>query len=97
MTIHWKAVEQYFTVVPFDFGKFGKSTLNLTLSGRVLIVNCFAPFQRSCFRVKATLTSHMDLHNFPMDVQTLRIQIAACMYNNIYKLMNSKYLPIFHP
>ncbi|CAH3116662.1 unnamed protein product [Pocillopora meandrina] len=34
--------------------------------------------------IKATLTSHMDFKSYPMDVQTLRVQFAACMYENIF-------------
>lgn len=37
----------------------------------------------SCSRIKATLTSHMDFRKYPMDVQTLRLQIGACKYKVI--------------
>ncbi|XP_078353528.1 gamma-aminobutyric acid receptor subunit gamma-1-like isoform X2 [Oculina patagonica] len=32
--------------------------------------------------IKATLTSHMDFKSYPMDVQTLRLQIAAYSYDD---------------
>ena len=32
------------------------------------------------FRIKGTLSSHMEFHSYPMDVQTLRIQFAACVF-----------------
>ena len=45
-------------------------------------------------RIKATLTSHMDFQRYPMDVQTLRIQIAACKYNTLMPLLlNISYHP----
>lgn len=40
-------------------------------------------FFLSCSRIKATLTSHMDFRKYPMDVQTLRLQIGACKYKVI--------------
>ncbi|XP_068727410.1 gamma-aminobutyric acid receptor subunit alpha-5-like [Montipora capricornis] len=32
--------------------------------------------------IKATLTSHMEFHRYPMDTQTLRLQIAAYSYDD---------------
>ena len=32
------------------------------------------------FRIKGTLSSHMEFYSYPMDVQTLRLQFAACVF-----------------
>ncbi|KAK2569732.1 hypothetical protein P5673_005570 [Acropora cervicornis] len=42
-------------------------------------------------KIKATLTSHMEFHRYPMDVQTLRLQIAGC--KNKENALNLRQMP----
>ena len=73
------------------------SIIKLTLARSLMVfprprfreaLRFYKVFFLSCSRIKATLTSHMDFIKYPMDVQTLRLQIAACMYRIITDTFN---------